>query len=171
MAKEVAIIAKVFKRSFRTLLQSRAGVPNVVITVEPPTKGIVLTALTMEELQVLRDFFMASFDLAEPIVAELDLQAQEAYEIGGDDFERLYRATPVFVVRTRAFSEHRPGLQSGPEWLERLLGKITSPLMRLVGVGKPGSSLHHGAPEDLETEDDESEADSDPELGQGEWED
>lgn len=71
-----------------------------------PTVHWDLTALTMEELDMLREFFRVAFDTAEPIVRERDRMAQDALAEGNDSFSRVYRQVPQLVVRPRTEREH-----------------------------------------------------------------
>lgn len=58
-------------------------------------KKFSLTAMTMPELQVLKEFFREAIEMAEPIVEELDRRALESFEKDGNDIHtRLYRSDP-----------------------------------------------------------------------------
>jgi len=74
-----------------------------------------ITALTLDELQKLREFFNLLFDLAEPVVRERDRIANEALEAGDDSFARSYREVPHFVVRGRPSGSDSQSIHNGPE--------------------------------------------------------
>jgi hypothetical protein len=80
-----------------------------------PTVHWDLSALTMEELTELREFFNVAFDTAEPVVRMRDKVAADALAEGNDSFARVYRQVPKLVVRQRKKREHSEGVQHGPE--------------------------------------------------------
>lgn len=74
-----------------------------------------ITALTLDELMKLREFFNLLFDLAEPTVRERDRIAHEALEAGDDSFARVYRQVPQFIVRGRSGRANGKGIHDGHE--------------------------------------------------------
>ena len=73
-----------------------------------------LSALTIEELDAMREFFTLAFDTAEPVVRMRDKAAHDAFTEGNDSFARLYRQLPQLVVRERKEREHDQGILNGP---------------------------------------------------------
>jgi len=80
-----------------------------------PTVHWDLSALTLEELTKLREFFDLAFDTAEPVIRMRDKVAQDAFAEGNDSISRLYRPVPQLVVRKRPEPEHSEGVLDGPE--------------------------------------------------------
>lgn len=69
-----------------------------------------LTALTLGELEYFRRIWNLAIDMAEPIVAMRDREAQEAYANGDDTYSRSYRPVPQFVIRQGEVGSHAEGL-------------------------------------------------------------
>lgn len=69
-----------------------------------------ITALTLPELEMLREFYNLLFDLAEPSVRERDRIAQDAYDKGDDSYARSYRPVPQFVVRKGTVKPYGEGV-------------------------------------------------------------
>jgi hypothetical protein len=76
--------------------------------------NINLTALTLEELRAIRELLTITLDRAEPICAERDKVADNAFQSGDDTNARSYRAAPFVVDRTRSIGEHGPGVRVRP---------------------------------------------------------
>jgi hypothetical protein len=97
--------------------QSNEPGPTVKVLI-PRLRGAAihweLTALTIEELDAMRQFFTLAFDTAEPIVRMRDKAAQDAFTEGNDSFARVYRQLPQLVVRERPEREHDQGILDGP---------------------------------------------------------
>lgn len=91
-----------------------------------------ITALTHDELKMMREFFTLIFDLAEPVVIDRDRIANEAYAKGDDSFVRLYRQVPQFIVRKGAVGPDGESIQ------ERLEGVLGTPLLVQLGPGIDG---------------------------------
>lgn len=85
-----------------TYEDNEIGPTYMMILPRPGAKPVKynLTALTLEELQLTRQFFNMLFDLAEPIVAHRDKVAQDAADEGDDSYARYYRVAPQLVVRS-----------------------------------------------------------------------
>lgn len=88
------------------LIQPRPGARSVISNI---------TALTVEELDAMEQFFKLLFDTARPVVVARDKAAQDALDQGDDSHARSYRQPPQFVVRERALREHNEGVPVGPD--------------------------------------------------------
>lgn len=113
---QVAAVLNIIRRQFRILIQEadNEDQPIITLVVEPASKGIQLTTLTVEELDALQEFYNFAFDMARPICEELDNETRAAYERGEDAKSRLYRQAPFITFRPRIITEHYKGLQGGP---------------------------------------------------------
>ena len=115
-----------------------------------------ITSLTLEELQMTRQFFDRLFDLAEPIVRARDEVAQNAADEGDDSYTRYYRQPPQYVVREGAFREDDQsildGLKDAPD------GSGDGPDSD-GGVRGDGDELAPGEPEGGGSQDDGAETD------------
>lgn len=88
---------------------------------------LVLTAMTADELRVMRDYITFAIDKAVPVAQERDRIVTEMYDEYEDDSSaRLYRSLPVVYDRTGEVGEYSARLRS----------RLTrSPLM-----GRPGDA-------------------------------
>lgn len=115
-----------------------------------------LTALTLEELELTRQFFNLAFDMAEPVVRHRDKVAEDAAAEGDDGFARYYRQVPQFVVREGTFREDDQRLLHGSEDLPSGAGGGSDPDGGVRGVR---DELAPGEQEEGRTQDDTAEAD------------
>jgi hypothetical protein len=60
---------------------------------------VTTTALTLPELEALRDSINCAIENSRPIVEERDKIAKEALASGDDSYRRSYRAAPMFNIR------------------------------------------------------------------------
>lgn len=93
------------------------GASVVLFIPRPGSRGISydMTALTSEELKVVREFFNMLFDEAEPVVSDRDRIANEALAAGDDSHARVYRQVPQFVVRKRPQRKDSEGVHDGSQ--------------------------------------------------------
>lgn len=117
----------------------------------PPMKYNI-TALTFEELDMMRQFFNLLFDLAEPTVRERDRLANEAFEAGDDSYARIYRQVPQYIVRGRPVRADGQGVRDGHEDLPAGTGEDGDPS---GGTGVVGGAVADRDEEVIVTEDDE----------------
>ena len=92
--------------------------PTYLLVIPRPNARPVklnITALTLEELELTRQFFNRLFDLAEPIVKHRDKVAEDAAAEGDDSYARIYRQVPQFIDRAGEISEHDQRLLDGLE--------------------------------------------------------
>lgn len=92
--------------------------PTVKVLIPRHTGQPVLwdiSSMTLEELQLMREFFDLVFDTAEPIVRMRDEVAQDEFAAGNDSITRLYRKVPQLVVRKRPEPQHSEGVLDGHE--------------------------------------------------------
>lgn len=115
-----------------------------------------LTALTMEELKLTRQFFNLMFDLAEPIVEYRDKVAEDAAAQGDDSFARYYRQVPQYVERSRTLREDDQGILNGFANLPQGAGGGVDPD---GGVRGDGDELAPGEPSEDRAQDYAAEAD------------
>jgi hypothetical protein len=73
------------------------------------------SALTLAELEAIREFFNLLFDLATPVVKARDKVAQDAFDAGDDSYARIYRQVPQLIIRKGPVGQHRQGVHDGPE--------------------------------------------------------
>jgi hypothetical protein len=73
-----------------------------------------LTALTVEELDAVKDIIDTAFGLARPYCEQRDKEAADAFAEGDDSHSRIYRAVPQLVYREGPVREYREGLLDGP---------------------------------------------------------
>ncbi len=129
---------------------------NQTISLRVPGRArplrISLTALRLDELDAFETFMKRAFDLARPIVTEIDTRAQKDFEAGDDTHARLYRPVPDLVVRTREQREHSARLQRRPP---RSSGDDRDGPGGAARSGDGG--LADGGPEDLGAQDDAAE--------------
>ena len=131
----------------------------------PGTKpvSINLTALTTDELHKFREFLNIAFDLAEPVVAQRDRIAQDAFNEGDDSFARSYRQIPQLVIREGAVGQDDEGVYFRPDDLpsgdESGRGEVGDLRVPDGGVRGAGDELASGEPSTPESEDDEPQAD------------
>jgi hypothetical protein len=82
---------------------------SVILVIPRPSGRPVflnLTNLTSQELSLMKQFFDTVFDLAEPLCAERDRIAQNAFDNGDDSHIRLYRSVPDLIVREGTIGKH-----------------------------------------------------------------
>lgn len=103
-------------------LDPEIGDPVRLVLRVPRARPIImyLTSLTVAELDALQTFFNKAIDLARPIAAKLDAQAQQAFEEGDDSYSRIYRAVPEIVERQRKVGQHGTSVPSGPDGAQSL---------------------------------------------------
>ena len=83
--------------------------------------AIDLTHLTLAELIAFRETVAIATEVAEPIVRQRDLEAQEKAENGDDSDDRIYRAVPTVVVRERALNSYNESVLNGrPDVFQRV---------------------------------------------------
>ena len=143
--------------------QERIGKPEYGPTVRlmlPQLNGRTvfqdITALTMPELEMLREFYNLLFDLAEPSVRERDRIAQDAYAEGDDSYARSYRPVGQFVIRKGTIKPHSESVQRRLESLLEGTGDRRGFTRRVRGDGdelvdgesKEGSTQDDGTPPD-----------------------
>lgn len=73
------------------------------------------SALTEEELRMIKEFFNLLFDLAEPVVKARDKVAQDAFAAGDDSYSRVYRQVPQYVVRERPVTTDGESIHDGSQ--------------------------------------------------------
>lgn len=71
--------------------------PSLLLVPTPTLRGIDLTALTVEELMLLKRFFDTAIETALPICKALDDAAQHDFEHGLGINRRLYRPQPQLL--------------------------------------------------------------------------
>ena len=99
-------------------MKSEEGTSYIVkIQVPGLKKGLTwnISGMTLEELEVTRQFFNYLFDTAEPVIRERDRVAEDAFARGDDSYIRSYRLTPELVIRKREAESHDQGLHNGLE--------------------------------------------------------
>lgn len=117
---------------------------------------INLTSLTIEELEMTRQFFNTAFDMAEPVVRLRDQVAEDAFANGDDSFARSYRPVPQLVIRKRQEQLDVPRLHLGSEDPPDGAGSNGAGSGGVRGVR---DELAPGESEESQSQDDEPEAD------------
>lgn len=74
-----------------------------------------LSSFTEAELLAFKEVLIEAIDWALPVVRRRDEEAQNEFNEGGESFERVYRAVPRVVYRTRISDEHSKGIFQRPE--------------------------------------------------------
>lgn len=115
-----------------------------------------ITSLTLEELEMTRQFFSQLFDLAEPIVRARDEVAQNAASEGDDSYSRYYRQPPQYIVREGAFREDDQSILDG---LANVPERSRDESDLDGGVRGDGDELASGEPEEGSSQDDGTQAD------------
>lgn len=115
-----------------------------------------ITGMTTEELEATRGFFEYVFSQAEPIIRQRDRIAHEAAETGDSSYTRVYRETPLFVVREGKVTPNSQGVYDGSTDASGPDGSSAD-----FGVGLPdsGNGLAYQVPNDNQLQDDSSEND------------
>jgi len=103
---------------------NNTGEVSVVLKIASKKGGSVmlsLSALTPDELRVLRSVFNIAFDLGTPIATALYEEALEIEDAGGTPLDRIYREFPRVVVRPGTLGQYDQGvLQRRPNVLAGL---------------------------------------------------
>lgn len=89
--------------------------PNVGLFLPQGKPKIMLSNLTVEELNSLRELVNMAIDLALPVAAERDRIADVAAREGDDSNYRAYRRAPQLVKFEGAIDKHNQGLLFGPD--------------------------------------------------------
>lgn len=116
-----------------------------------------LTAMTEEELLLLKELIDLAFEWALPVVQNRDKEAADAFANGDDSHARIYRQVPQLVVRKRPESEYREGVSERSGVIPGRDRGAINPDERLRGSGDvlPELDSTNGC-----TSDDRPEADS-----------
>jgi hypothetical protein len=128
--------------------------PNIVLYIPVPGRRpttINLTAMTLPELEAVKEFLDFIIEEARPVVAERDRIANEAYEQGDDSFVRVYRDAPQLIIRSRYEHKQHQGVPDGSEDVSAGSGGDGSPDHR---SRRDGDELVDGEPQPSSTEDD-----------------
>lgn len=113
--------------------------PNVQLRIIRPGAGkpvsLNLTAMTVKELEAVRELFNLALDLAEPVVQHRDEVARRAQDQGDDSFARSYRQLPELVIRKGKIATYDQGVLQRPADVP----------VRVRAVGQPADRRGDGA--------------------------
>lgn len=94
---DMMALLKLPTREFQMFYRHEGDTAAVLVGFSPSVRMIDLTALTIEELDLLQKFWNKAFDEARPICANADAMAAVALEQGDIRHRRLYRPKPVYA--------------------------------------------------------------------------
>lgn len=93
IADNVRVQLQIGPRMFRLIEE----VDGCAIMVTPAMRGMELTMLTVEELDLFERFVAKAIATARPVCVDLDARAEEALESGGPLYKRSFRPKPVYL--------------------------------------------------------------------------